>query len=78
MDTLFTYRGCTFTLSVLEARVGQHQSYVLYRHGLPGREHLALPEDSEPYASAHEALRHAQQQAVRWVQDRTGDGRGRF
>ncbi|SDC23918.1 hypothetical protein SAMN05444679_10218 [Variovorax sp. CF079] len=48
----------------------------LYLTGLPGTEQIALPEDSDPYASAPEAWRHAEQQAVRWVHDRTGDGRG--
>ena len=35
-----------------------------------------LPQDADPYATAEEALRHGQQQAMRWVHDRTGDGQG--
>ncbi|BEP57757.1 hypothetical protein GmRootV118_50010 [Variovorax sp. V118] len=39
-----------------------------------------LPPDTDnvAYGSEAEALRHAEQQAVRWAHDRTGDGQGRF
>jgi len=37
-----------------------------------------LPEDTDAYGTEAEALRHAQQQAMRWVNDRTGDGQGQF
>ena len=74
----FVYRGCHFLCGVIDVRDGLYQAHVLYQHGLHGIESIALPFDSEPYGSAPEALRHAQQQAVRWVHDRTGDGQGRF
>ena len=74
----FVHRGCHFLCGVIQVRDGRYQANVLYQHGLQGIESIALPFDSEPYGSPPEALRHAQQQAVRWVHDRTGDGQGRF
>lgn len=41
-------------------------------------EPFELIEDCLPYASEAEAIRHAQQHAVRWVHDRTGHGQGQF
>ncbi len=76
-DRPFTYRGCHFICSASAAAGSLYQPHVLYQHGLGGLEQMALPLDTEPYASAAEALRHAEQQAVRWVHDRTGDGQGR-
>lgn len=78
IDSAFEYRGCHFICSVVERGPETFEPHVLYRHGLVGVEQLALPQDTEAYAGAEEALRHAQQQAVRWVHDRTGDGQGRF
>ncbi len=77
-DRSFTYHGCHFICSAREAGRTLYQPHVLYQHGLSGVEQMALPIDTEPYGSAAEALRHAEQQAVRWVHDRTGDGQGRF
>jgi hypothetical protein len=37
-----------------------------------------LPEDTDAYGTEAEAIRHAEQQAMRWVNDRTGDGQGQF
>jgi hypothetical protein len=41
---------------------------------------LTLPPDTEEvgYATKQEALRHAEQQAMRWVHDRTGTGQAQF
>lgn len=77
-DTPFTYRGCHFMCSVVARSAETFEPHVLYLQGLQGLEQMALPRDSEAYAGAEEALRHAQQQAVRWVHDCTGDGQGRF
>lgn len=77
-DQVFHYKGCHFLLDVQETDAHLFLPHVLYQSGLPGIEQLALPPDADPYGSAAEAWRHAQQQAVRWVHDRTGDGRGRF
>ncbi len=78
VDTPFEYRGGHFICSVVERGPESFEPHVLYLHGLSGLERMALPQDAEAYAGAEEALRHAQQQAVRWVHDRTGDGQGRF
>ena len=77
-ERTFAYRGIHFRLSVVPAGLGLFTPHVLYAHGLRGTERLALPVDADPYASADEAWRHAEQQAVRWVHDRTGDGQGQF
>lgn len=77
MQGAFVYRGCHFLCDASPVADGLYQPHVLYRHGLSGLEHMALPIDTEPYASKAEAVRHAEQQAVRWVHDRTGDGQGR-
>jgi len=77
-DRTFEYRGFHFRLSVVPAGPDLYLPHVLYEHGLSGTEQLALPVDTDPYASAAEAWRHAEQQAVRWVHDRAGDGQGQF
>jgi hypothetical protein len=77
-DLPFEYRGCSFICSAVQEPSGLYRGHVLYRSGLLGVEQTALPVDTDPYASAAEALRHAEQQAVRWTNDRTGDGKGRF
>ena len=78
IDTPFEYRGCEFICSVVEQAPHVFEPHVLYRGGIRGLEQMPLPRDSDPYGSAAEAMRHAQQQAVRWVHDRTGDGQGQF
>ena len=78
MDHSFQYRGGQFVLSIVPAGPDLFQAHVLYEHGLAGLERCALPLDGDPYASPEEAWRHAEQQAVRWVHDRCGDGRAQF
>ena len=77
-DEPFEYRGCSFVCSVESTANGLFMPHVLYKYGIQNLERFTLPDDTEPYASAAEAHRHAQQQAMRWVHDRTGDGRGQF
>ena len=77
-DRLFQYKNCFFLLSVVPSGSDLFTPHVLYERGLAGIERMGLPIDTEPYASAAEAWRHAEQQAVRWVHDRTGDGQGQF
>lgn len=77
-DRDFAYHGAQFLLSVHGTAAGLYLPHVLYRHGLANIAQIALPVDADPYASEAEAWRHAEQQAVRWVHDRTGDGQGRF
>lgn len=78
LDMPFEYRECRFICSVVELGGDLFQPHVLYQFGVPGVEQVELPRDSEPYSTSAEALRHAQQQAVRWVHDRIGDGQGQF
>lgn len=77
-DLPFTYRGCQFICSAQEIGPELFQPRVLYQSGLANVEQIALPQDCDPYATAAEAQRHAQQQAMRWVHDCTGDGQGQF
>ena len=78
IDQAFQYRGCEFLLQAQETEEHFFLPRVFYQSGLPGIEPMTLQADAEPYGSEAEAWRHAQQQAVRWVHDRTGDGQGRF
>lgn len=78
MDWIFSYRGCEFQCSVEATRSETYLPHVQYRSGVAGIEQIALPVDTEPYASVAEARRHAEQQAIRWTHDRSGDGQGRF
>lgn len=74
---LFLYRGCVFSC-VPQQQPGQtfgiQVNYVSGPLGPPAD----LPVDTEPYQSEAEARRHGEQQAMRWVHDRTGDGQGQF
>lgn len=76
----FTYRGWFF---VCRAERIDDQTYRpvvrCQRHGNQD-EDIELPNDTDEvsYGTEAEALRHAEQQAMRWVHDRTGDGQGQF
>ena len=72
----FEYNGCRFVCSVVHLNNISFEPHVLYERGLPGVESMALAQDGAPYASQPEAMRHAEQQAIRWVHDRTGHGQG--
>lgn len=73
----FHYRGCVFSCTALPCPGGTFGVRVRYLSGAHGPAE-DLPEDTEPYRSEAEAQRHGQQQAMRWVHDRTGDGQGQF
>jgi hypothetical protein len=76
----FDYRGWRFTYSARRMASGIYRPVVVCLGQGPGHREQALPDDTDEigYASEAEALRHAEQQAVRWVHDRTGDGQGQF
>jgi len=78
LDRSFSYRNCNFTLAVLGTASGAFLPTAHYESGLPGVAAMTLPLDTDAYAAEAEAWRHAEQQAVRWVHDRTGDGQGQF
>ncbi|MEZ2299962.1 hypothetical protein [Variovorax sp. RCC_210] len=73
------YRGFRFELRV-EPQQGGYRPVVVLLRSPAAQEEALLPNDTEEivYGTAAEAIRHAEQQAMRWVHDRTGDGRGQF
>jgi hypothetical protein len=78
VEAPFEYHGCHFVCSVVERAPNAYEPHVLYLHGIAGLERMPLPQDVEPYIGKAEALRHAQQQAVRWVHDRLGNPQAQF
>ena len=78
----FIYRGYRFRLQVEVTDAGYFQPTAAH-YGERGGERvterserdakpMALPPDGDPYRTEAEAWRHAEQQAIRWVHDRTG------
>ncbi|MEJ8852696.1 hypothetical protein [Variovorax rhizosphaerae] len=74
----FHYRGYDFMCTAHPVDEATFQPRVLCLRGNDSVQQVELLQDSDAYGSLAEALRHAEQQAVRWVHDRTGDGQGRF
>jgi hypothetical protein len=74
----FDYRSVRFTLRVQLVDRDLFVPQVLYEGGVAGIAPMVLPVDCEPYGTDAEAWRHAEQQAVRWANDRTGDGQAQF
>jgi hypothetical protein len=76
----FVYRGFEFRCSAEPMKTGMFRPVAVLRKGPSGLSELALPSDTDEvgYATKQEALRHAEQQAVRWVHDRTGSGQAQF
>jgi hypothetical protein len=69
------FRGFRFGLSAEPTRGGYVPVVVLVRG--PGADPgTRLPTDTEQgaYRTEAEAIRHAEQQAIRWINDRTGMG----
>ena len=81
---LLSYRGWRFQYQARRTSSGFYEPVVQRLCGQPGGADLprpeALPNDTEEiaYSFEEEALRHAQQQAIRWVNDRSGTGQGQF
>jgi len=77
---LLTYHGFKFECFAQPTAGGLYKPVVRLVSGNVDAGSALLPEDTEEiaYATEAEAERHAQQQAVRWVNDRTGDPRGRL
>lgn len=76
--TFFDYEGHRFALATERQPTGTFLARVAVADGADGQALRALPQDTKGYASEAEALRHAEQQAVRWAHDQSGDGQGRF
>ncbi|MDQ0571125.1 hypothetical protein QFZ42_002959 [Variovorax paradoxus] len=77
---IFLYRGWRFAYGARRMATGVYRPEVVCLGQQPGAEETMLPDDTDEiaYATEAEALRHAQQQAMRWVHDRTGDGQGQL
>ena len=73
------YRGFRFELRTEPVRGGYRPIVFLVRTPTD-EEETRLPNDTEEvvYGTEAEATRHAEQQAMRWVHDGTGDGQGQF
>ena len=73
------YRGFRFELRAQSVRGGYQPVVVLVRTPAE-EEETQLPNDTEEivYGTEAEAIRHAEQQAMRWVHDRTGTGQAQF
>ncbi|MDM0032354.1 hypothetical protein QTI33_09465 [Variovorax sp. J22P271] len=73
------YRGFRFELRAEPAR-GGYQPIVFLVRTPADEEETQLSNDTEEivYGTEAEATRHAEQQAMRWVHDRTGTGQGQF
>ena len=78
LDELFTYRDCVFRLIAQSDTSEAFVAKVIYLEGPLGKDEVTLPQDADAYGTLAESLRHGQQQAMRWVHDRTGDGQGQF
>jgi hypothetical protein len=76
----FSYRGWLFSCSAQRIDDLTFRPVVFFRAGGPDGEEGRLPPDTDnvAYGSEAEALRHAEQQAIRWAHDRSGDGQGQF
>lgn len=78
-DRALEYRGFRFELRA-EPTHGGYQPIVVLVRTPADEEETQLPNDTEEmvYGTEAEAIRHAEQQAIRWVHDRTGDGQAQF
>lgn len=74
--TAFAYRGHAFLCGVKMEGPETFRPVTIRMSDGGGQ--TTLPPDTESYGTEAEALRHAEQQAMRWVNDRTGDGQGQF
>ena len=79
-SSVFVYQGWIFECSARLTERGVFEPVAVCRGQDSQTADTRLPNDTDEtaYATEAEALRHAQQQAMRWVHDRTGDGQGRF
>lgn len=71
---LLRYRGYRFEYGVQRTSSGLYKPLARHLADSQGNGDFLLPDDTEEiaYATEAEAERHAQQQVLRWVNDRTG------
>lgn len=74
------YRNFHFSLHAKPMNGNTFRPVVVLLEGPLDMRDIELPNDTDEfaYATEAEALRHAEQQAVRWVHDRTGTGQEQF
>jgi hypothetical protein len=76
----FSYRSRLFLCRAERLDDQTYRPVVICRGSSADPLDIELPADTDnaSYGSEPEALRHAEQQAMRWVHDRTGDGQAQF
>lgn len=76
----FSYLGWLFSCTTQQTGDETFRPVVFCRADGAGEPERQLPPDTDnvAYGSEAEALRHAEQQAIRWAHDRSGDGQGQF
>lgn len=74
----FSYRGRLFLCRAERLDDQTYRPVVVCRAASPGEDDTELPADTDnaSYGTEAEALRHAEQQAMRWVHDRTQGAQG--
>lgn len=74
----FAYRGYPFFIGAEPAPGDTFRPVVFELSGVGEGQRTRLPDDTDnaAYATRDEALRHAEQQAERWVHDRSGSNVG--
>ncbi|NVM91549.1 hypothetical protein FHT32_005228 [Variovorax sp. SG517] len=74
----FSYRGRLFLCRAERLDDQTYRPVVICRTPSAGEDDIELPADTDnaSYGTEAEALRHAEQQAMRWVHDRTEGAQG--
>ena len=76
--TPFSFAGRAFVCAARRTDDGRFQPVVMYQAKADeGGGVMHLPLEAGPYATVLEALRHAEEQVVRWMHDCAGNGQGR-
>ena len=70
----FDYRGWLVSCGTRRTDRGVYEPVVFCRSGNSDEENIRLPADTDnaAYATEAEALRHGEQQAMRWIHERSG------
>ncbi|MBT2299601.1 hypothetical protein J7E70_03905 [Variovorax paradoxus] len=76
----FAYRGFRFSLRAEPMNGSMFRPVAVLVDGPVDLKEAELPNDTDEvaYRTEAEALRHAEQQAMRWVHDRTDTGQAQF
>jgi hypothetical protein len=70
-NVLFVYRGYHFLCTAEKEKPAQFRPVVIRRLGWPSEKQIVLLGDTDLCRTEAEALRHAEQQAMKWVDSRT-------